>query len=476
MLFNSGVFLQFLAGFLLLYWIVRNNIRWRNILIVVASNVFYGWWDYRFLLLLWISSFLDFFIGLALDNSQDPRRRKWLVGASVTGQLSILGFFKYYDFFIESLQIAGEKWGVSLNVKVLGIILPMGISFYTFQTMSYTIDVYRRELKATRNVIDFLAFVSFFPQLVAGPIERASHMLPQFGRTRIITSRMLEEGVWLCLWGLFKKVAIADNLAPMVDMVFQDEASGVAHYTAPAVILGTVAFAFQIYCDFSGYSDIARGLARILGFEIMVNFKRPYAATSIRDFWRRWHISLSTWLRDYLYVSLGGNRRGPALTYFNLIVTMFLGGLWHGAAWNFILWGFWHGFGLAGHRFIAGRVEKDQATPRPRIWVAVSWILTMLFVLYGWLLFRAKTFQQIRSMTLALGDFTAPAWLTSYMLNLAVYVVPLALMEFWQSRARSEDGPVASPLWVKGLLQGTLLLGILFYWEKAHVPFIYFQF
>lgn len=471
MLFNSGVFAQFLAGFLLLYWIVRHNIRSRNILIVIASYVFYGWWDFRFLLLLWISSFLDFFIGIALDDTSDPRRRKWLVGASITGQLSILGFFKYYDFFVESLTLAAGELGYSLNVRVLGIILPMGISFYTFQTMSYTIDVYRRELKATRSILDFLAFVSFFPQLVAGPIERASHMLPQFGRTRVITSRMLEEGIWLCIWGMFKKVVIADNLAPMVDMVYNQ-----SHYNAPAVILGTVAFAFQIYCDFSGYSDIARGLARILGFDIMVNFNRPYAATSIRDFWRRWHISLSTWLRDYLYVSLGGNRRGPALTYVNLIVTMFLGGLWHGAAWNFVLWGFWHGFGLAGHRFFAGHEKKDQPPQRRLPRLVASWLLTMAFVLYGWLLFRAKSFQQIRSMTVALADFTTPVWLGSYLINLAVYLTPLVLVEIWQSRTQSEDGPIQLPIWVKGLLQGAVLLAIFLYWEKADVPFLYFQF
>jgi len=345
MLFNSGVFLKFFAGFLLLYWLVRNHLRARNILIVVASYLFYGWWDYRFLGLILFSSLLDYFVGLGIARQNDARRRKLWLTASIAANLGILGFFKYFDFFVTSFGTLLQKIGVPFQTSTLGIILPVGISFYTFQAMSYTIDVYRGNIPACRNVINFLAFVSFFPQLVAGPIERASHLLPQFERTLSITRPMLEEGIWLIIWGMFKKVVIADNLDALVRMAFQNPS-----YSGPVVVLGTIAFGFQIYCDFSGYSDIARGTARVLGFDIMVNFNLPYFASNIREFWQRWHISLSTWLRDYLYISLGGNRRGEIRTYVNLFLTMLLGGLWHGAAWNFVLWGAWHGAGLVVYR------------------------------------------------------------------------------------------------------------------------------
>ena len=348
MLFNSDLFLKFFAAFLLLYFLVRHQLVWRNVLIVIASYTFYGWWDYRFLSLLVISSLLDFVVGRCLQGIERPARRKLLLALSIAGNLTILGFFKYYDFFAASLASLLTELGMPFNVRTLGIILPVGISFYTFQTMSYAIDVYRRQITATRNLINFLAFVSFFPQLVAGPIERAGHLLPQFERTLAITAAMLEEGLWLVLWGMFKKVVLADNLAPLVDLVYQPTT-----VSGPLVLLGTVAFAFQIYCDFSGYSDIARGTAKFLGFDIMVNFNVPYAAANLREFWQRWHISLSTWLRDYLYISLGGNRRGPARTYLNLLLTMLLGGLWHGAAWNFVLWGLWHGGGLVVSRRVA---------------------------------------------------------------------------------------------------------------------------
>ena len=360
MLFNSGVFLQFFAAFVLLYWLARNSLPLRNWLILGASYLFYGWWSpdkaeaiptnallatlwhCRFLAILVATSLLDFSIALGLDKLATPRSRKWLLSASIAANLGVLGFFKYHDFFALSFSSLLSSLGIPLQARTLGLILPVGISFYTFQSMSYTIDVYRRELPATRNLVNFLAYVSFFPQLVAGPIERARHLLPQFAQTRVITLPMLEEGVWLMLWGMFKKVVLADNFAPLAEMVF-----GSSHFTSATVVLGTLAFGLQIYCDFSGYSDIARGTARVLGFDIMWNFNLPYSVASLREFWQRWHISLSTWLRDYLYIPLGGNRFGTTRTYLNLIITMLLGGLWHGAAWNFVLWGLWHGAGLA---------------------------------------------------------------------------------------------------------------------------------
>ena len=487
MLFNSGVFIQFLAAFVLLYWLARNSLPLRNLLILAASYLFYGWWapenapapsanlflgalwHCRFLALLVGTSLLDFAIGLGLDRLDTARRRRLLLSASIVANLSVLGFFKYHDFFARSAADLLTSLGMPVPARTLGLVLPVGISFYTFQSMSYTIDVYRRELRATSSLAHFLAFVSFFPQLVAGPIERARHLLPQFAQTRVITRSMLEEGIWLMLWGMFKKVVLADNFAPLADMVF-----GNSTLNAPAVVLGTMAFGLQIYCDFSGYSDIARGTARVLGFDIMWNFSLPYAATSPREFWRRWHISLSTWLRDYLYIPLGGNRLGSVRTYANLMITMLLGGLWHGAAWNFVLWGLWHGAGLAlTRRPILNAQFSILNSPWRRI---LAWLATMLFVFYGWLLFRARSFAQITDMTRALMDFSAPAWLGSFLLNLAVFATPLAFMEFWQHKAGNLLAPLRLAAWAKVTLQGLLLIGIVIFWQKKGAAFIYFQF
>jgi D-alanyl-lipoteichoic acid acyltransferase DltB (MBOAT superfamily) len=487
MLFNSGVFLQFFAAFLLLFWLARNSLKLRNGLIVAASYLFYGWWTpdqadassthallgalwhCRFLALLVATSLLDFCIGLGLDRLSSARSRRWLLAASIAANLGVLGFFKYHDFFARSFSEALSSLGLPLQAPMLGLVLPVGISFYTFQSMSYTIDVYRRELAATRSLTHFLAFVSFFPQLVAGPIERAKHLLPQFAQTRVITLSMLEEGIWLLLWGMFKKVALADNLAPLAEMVFDNTS-----FTAATVALGTIAFGLQIYCDFSGYSDIARGAARVLGFDIMWNFSLPYSATSLREFWQRWHISLSTWLRDYLYIPLGGNRLGAARTYFNLIVTLLLGGLWHGAAWHFVLWGLWHGLGLALTR--SPLFHSHFSILDSRFRRALSWLATMLFVFYGWLLFRAKSFQQIADMTRALADFSAPAWLGSFALNLGVFAAPLALMELWQLKSRNLLAALSLPTWARVILQGALLTAIVLFWQQKGAAFIYFQF
>ena len=509
MLFNSGVFLQFFAAFLLFYWLVRNHLRARNVLIVAASYLFYGWWDWRFLGLLLFSSTFDYCVGLGLERLTHPRQRRALLAGSVLVNLGILSFFKYGNFFVESMAALLSRLHVPFHTSTLAIILPVGISFYTFQSMSYALDVYRRQLKPTRNFVNFLAYVSFFPQLVAGPIQRAGHLLPQFERTVVITRAMLEEGVWLMLWGMFKKVALADNLAPLADLVYSHTA-----FNGAAVVLGTLAFGFQIYCDFSGYSDLARGLARVLGFDILWNFNLPYSATQLREFWRRWHIGLSTWLRDYLYISLGGNRLGPRRTYANLILTMGLGGLWHGAAWNFVLWGLWHGAGLAVERActrgrqdapetpgpspelaerpsphprppsepdLAGPAPQRAADDRPARPAAgslswVRWGFTMLFVFYGWLLFRARSWSQIVAMTRALADVSLPAWTMSFLLNLAVFTLPLLVMEAWQLRARNRLAPLSAPAAARLCLQGALLASTILFWEKKQSTFIYFQF
>jgi D-alanyl-lipoteichoic acid acyltransferase DltB (MBOAT superfamily) len=502
MLFNSGVFLQFFAAFVLLYWLARSKLTLRNLLIVAASYLFYGWWSpaktesisanavlgalwhCRFLALLIATSLLDFSIGLGLDRLSTARSRKWLLSASIAANLGVLGFFKYYDFFAHSFSELLSSLGIPVQARTLGLILPVGISFYTFQSMSYTIDVYRRELAPTRSLTHFLAFVSFFPQLVAGPIERAKHLLPQFAQTRVITTTMLEEGIWLMIWGMFKKVVLADNFAPLAEMAFDNSS-----FTAATVLLGTLAFGLQIYCDFSGYSDIARGAARVLGFDIMWNFSIPYSATSLREFWQRWHISLSTWLRDYLYIPLGGNRLGATRTYFNLTITMLLGGLWHGAAWNFVLWGLWHGAGLALTRspIFNSQFSLLRGAPKRRSGAAgailnshsrrvLAWLATMAFVFYGWLLFRAKSFSQIAEMTRALADFSAPIWIGSFALNLVVFAAPLALMELWQHKTRNLLAPLSIRPWARVTVQGALLTAIVLFWQKKGVTFIYFQF
>ncbi len=468
MLFNTDVFLLFFAAVGLLYYLARHRLAARNVLIVAASYLFYGWWDWRFLSLLVFTSLLDFGVGVALDGCpRQGARQRWLA-LSIVANLSVLGFFKYCGFFVDSLATVLGGLGVHIEPRTWNIILPVGISFYTFQSISYVVDVYRRQVPATRDPIQFLAYVSFFPQLVAGPIERARNLLPQFAQTRIITRDMVVEGFWLIIWGMFQKVVIADNLAPLVELAYQHGTT-----SGPVVALATVAFALQVYGDFAGYSDIARGLAKLLGFELMVNFNLPYLATNLREFWRRWHISLSTWLRDYLYISLGGNRCSPVRNKLNLLITMLVGGLWHGAAWHFVLWGAWHGLGLLAHR--AWR-EHHPAPPTAKWREFLAWIVTFSFVLYGWLLFRAETLAQVLDLTRALGSLSCPDWIGSYVTSLIVYAAPMVLITAWQARSGNLLAPTTLRPWMRALLQGTLLWAIALYWERDATPFIYFQF
>jgi alginate O-acetyltransferase complex protein AlgI len=357
MLFNSFVFVLFLAIVLPVYYALSH--RWQNRFLLVASYVFYGYWDWRFLGLLAISTVLDFALALLIAGTDSPRRKKRRVALSVVVNLGILGFFKYFDFFVDSAAVLLESAGLQANLPMLRVVLPVGISFYTFQSMAYTIDVYRGIQPPTRNLLDFALYVAYFPQLVAGPIERASRLLPQIQSPRRVGQAQWERGAQLILWGYVKKVAIADGLAPYADAVFRDPSS----FSGLSLWLGVYCFAVQIYCDFSGYTDIARGVSQLLGIELMENFRQPYLSRNITEFWRRWHISLSTWLRDYLYVPLGGNRRGPAMQYRNLMITMLLGGLWHGAAWTFVVWGGLHGLFLATHKYMTRGRKIGQEAP-----------------------------------------------------------------------------------------------------------------
>ena len=336
MLFNSIDFAVFLPIFFFLYWFVANkNLSLQNLLIVVASYVFYGWWDYRFLSLILFSTLVDYFIGLGLSKENNPIKRKVMLWTSIAVNLGFLGFFKYYNFFLDNFLTAFTFFGKEISANSLDIILPVGISFYTFQTLSYSIDVYRRKLEPTKDFVAFSAFVSFFPQLVAGPIERATNLLPQFYQHRVFDSAKAVNGMRQILWGLFKKIVIADNCAEYANLIFNNSED----FSGSTLLLGALFFSFQIYCDFSGYSDIAIGTSRLFGFQLMQNFAFPYFSRDIAEFWRRWHISLSTWFRDYLYIPLGGSRGGIWMKVRNTFAIFIVSGFWHGANWTYIVWG-----------------------------------------------------------------------------------------------------------------------------------------
>ena len=394
MLFNSSAFLLFLPTVFLLYWFVFNKtLKFQNFFILTSSYVFYGWWDFRFLSLILLSTIVDYFIGLNIPRQNSEKKQLLLLWGSIIFNLSVLGFFKYYNFFVDSWIDLFNSIGYEIkSVWTLNIILPVGISFYTFQTMSYTIDIYRKKLAPTYDFISFASFVSFFPQLVAGPIERASHLIPQILNKRTFQYEQGVSGLRLILWGMFKKVVIADSLAPMVDNVFnnyQDHGGGV-------LWLGAVYFAFQIYCDFSGYSDIAIGTSKLLGFELMSNFKFPYFSRNIGEFWRRWHISLSTWFRDYLYIPLGGSKEGTWRSIRNIFVIFLVSGFWHGANWTFLFWGFYHSI-LFIPSFIFNKNRKHTnsiigkntilLTPKEFLQVGNTFILVTI----GWVFFRSES-------------------------------------------------------------------------------------
>ena len=356
MLFNSFVFLIFLGIVIPVFYAIKTK-SGRNIFLLLASYFFYGYWDWRFCSLLLISTLIDFYVGGKLYKTENEKKRKKLLLVSMVANLGILGFFKYFNFFAESFATLLKSMGGHPDFVLLNIILPVGISFYTFQTMTYTIDIYRRKLEPTNSLIDFALYVSFFPQLVAGPIERASHLLPQLSKKFGATKEQFEKGMVLIVMGLFKKVMIGDTAGRVVDRIFGQPDL----YHSPELLMALILFAIQIYADFSGYSSIARGTAKLMGIELMKNFEQPYLSANITEFWRRWHISLSSWLKDYLYISLGGNRKGKGRTYINLMITMLFGGLWHGASWNFVIWGGLHGIYLAIHKWmLKGKKIKEH--------------------------------------------------------------------------------------------------------------------
>jgi alginate O-acetyltransferase complex protein AlgI len=535
--FNSIDYLVFLPVVFVAYRLL--SLRGQNLLLLAASYVFYGWWDERFLFLLVISTAIDYLGGLVihwgyisrrerwtawgstilaaflfvtidwhpsegsgafdyqtgwwilactvlccaigeitypiLQRLPEVRRRKVFLAISMTTNLALLGFFKYFNFFIESADAALKAIGLPASELTLNIILPAGISFYTFQTMSYTIDIYRGQLKPTRNFFDFALFVTYFPQLVAGPIERAARLLPALMTKRTVRFADIESGCFLILFGLFKKVGIADSLAPSVDSIFNSTGT----VSALDVGVATVLFAVQIYCDFSGYSDIARGTSRLFGIELMANFNIPYFSTNPSEFWRRWHISLSSWLRDYLYIPLGGNRGTEAKTYRNLMITMGLGGLWHGAAWNFVIWGIYQGSILCIHRAISGKPqEREIRSIRDLSMKIAKIILFFLVTCYGWLLFRAGSLDQIISFTrILLTDWSTTEMTLHPPTFAGLLGIPLLFaLDLLQYRnaglgflSRWHSAP-------RGFLISIMVVIILMGTSNAPVQFIYFQF
>lgn len=482
MSFNSFEYIIFLLLIVGVYWTLR-RVYLQNILLLIGSYYFYARWDWRFLSLILISTLVDYAVGMLLLRTNHIHKRRGLLLISVMVNLGILGFFKYYNFFVESFVDLLHVIGIQAHNTTLQIILPVGISFYTFQTLSYTIDVYRKELAPRRNLLNFALFVSFFPQLVAGPIERASRLLPQIETPRSITPKDIESGLLLILLGLFKKIAIADVAAVLID----SQAFTTPSSVIPAIVLKSVyLFAIQIYADFSAYSDIARGSARLLGFDLMENFNQPYFAQTITEFWRRWHISLSTWLRDYVYIPLNNGIRRITqrqwLVYSAAVMgTMFLSGLWHGANYTFILWGLLLGLFQVLQRWFQGAADKwinhKSRTIRHTV-VVVRVVFTFHLVLVSWVLFRTPTIRYVpdvyRSMAVAMlkgevfnGIIMWPVW--------ALYGLVL-FIDIWQVKSQEHAFTMVFQRPVRIALYTFSLLMMTYFTLKPYVPFIYFKF
>ncbi|GJM19069.1 MAG: membrane-bound O-acyltransferase family protein [Phycisphaeraceae bacterium] len=494
MAFNSYDFFIFLGLLYPLFLIVRRWVGARNLFLLGASYFFYAMWDWRFLGLIALSTIVDYAVGLgfrgqAVGEAKRGPRQRLLLTVSVVTNLGILGVFKYYDFFAQSLVDLAGTVGWEMDPARLRVILPAGISFYTFQTMSYTIDLYRGKIGTERNLLVFATYVAYFPQLVAGPIERAAHLLPQFKRVLPITGGMFRLGCYLILMGLFKKVVLADNAAFIANATFGTDGmpDGLRGWE---VWLGTYAFAIQIYCDFSGYSDIARGLGKIMGVDIMINFAMPYSARNPNAFWRRWHISLSTWLRDYLYIPLGGNRKGRARTYVNLMATMVLGGLWHGAAWTFVAWGVLHGVYLIGHRMLHRPLDHlDGALPRVLrpLWALACVVFFFHLVCVAWVFFRADTFADAAEMlgrmgqaiTLGGGDWFAISNSTTLNQDDVTIFASVAACVLIGHLIGARFGPYFPLRWpvvLRGLWYAFLMFSIILFGVRTGEPFIYFEF
>jgi len=482
MLFNSIDFAIFFPLVFLLYWTVSaRSLRGQNAFLLFVSAVFYAWWDWRFLGLVFLSAAIDYNVGRALEVTEASSKRKLLLACSLVANLGMLGFFKYYDFFIVNFNTAFSFLGMPIGLRALHVVLPVGISFYTFQTLSYTIDVYRKRISASHDPVAFASFVLFFPQLVAGPIERAGALLPQFQRPRRFDIAKARDGVRQILWGLFKKVVIADTCAKYVDLIYTDPGS----MNGSAVVLATVLFAFQIYCDFSGYSDIAIGTARLLGFDLMRNFAYPYFSRDMAEFWRRWHISLSTWFRDYLYIPLGGSRGSKWFQIRNSLIVFAVSGFWHGASWNFLIWGLLNGFYFIpllvrnSNRKHLGEVAEGRMLPNFRELSGMAG--TFVLACIAWVFFRAKdlsTAMDVFSSAFSSSFFQAPERLQKSLIVPLTFCLIVMIGLEWFSRDRQYglqlDGKV--PGWVRMCIYYGVVFLIIANAPITNASFIYFQF
>lgn len=475
MVFNSPDFILF---FIVVYALYRAlSHRGQNAMLLLASYVFYGWWDWRFLSLIAASTVIDFFCGRAMARASQPARRKLLLLVSLTANLGLLGFFKYFDFFSESAADLARALEFQVDPVVLGVILPVGISFYTFQTLSYTIDIYRGTLEPEERFSVFALFVAFFPQLVAGPIERASHLLPQLREERQVTWDDITAGAWLCAWGFYLKSFMADNLAPLADYAFNNA----SHLNLLEGLVGVYAFAFQIFGDFAGYSMIAIGISRLMGIDLITNFLYPYWVTNPQDFWRHWHISLSRWLRDYLYISLGGNRGSTYKAYRNLGLTMLLGGLWHGAEWTFVLWGVYQGTILIVHRLWVGKRRSGEDAPQTT-WQKLRWIVKVVWMFQitciGWLIFRADSLTQLTDYLAAMATqpLSVSPLVTYGACSLLFHAAPAMALLSLQARRGSGNLLTGFSERSRIAIYVYLYFCLTMFAEYNSKPFIYFQF
>tara|TARA_R110001599_G_scaffold103416_2_gene263248 strand:- start:1799 stop:3247 length:1449 start_codon:yes stop_codon:yes gene_type:complete len=482
MLFNSIEFAIFLPLVFCIYWLVLGkNFKLQNLFLLLASYVFYGWWDPRFLILILLSTIVDFYIGIGLNKYSSPQIRKSLLVTSLVVNIGILFIFKYYGFFVQNFVDAFTFFGSQLNISSLNIILPVGISFYTFQTLSYSIDVFRGKLEPTRNFISFAAFVSFFPQLVAGPIERATNLLPQFYKNRVFNYAQSVDGLRQILWGLFKKVVIADNCAEYVNVVFGNHQS----YEASSLIVAALFFSIQIYCDFSGYSDIAIGTSKLFGFKLMRNFSYPYFSRDISEFWRRWHISLSTWFRDYLYIPLGGSRGGLNKKIRNTLIIFLVSGFWHGANWTFIVWG-----GLNALYFLPlllsnkNRINLDvvaENTRLPSFKEATSILVTFSLTTFAWIYFRSESVvdaNQYIAGIFNMGIFTTPRSLGIERALITFVSISILISTEWFGRRKEyplEGFEHHAKPFLRYFTYYAIVLA-LFFFSGNQQGFIYFQF
>lgn len=476
MLFNSFQFMAFFIVVFALYLML--NHMWQNRMLLLASNIFYGAWDYRFLGLIWLSICIDYYCGRKIHQSSESVLRKRYLYISIGSNLIILGFFKYFNFFISNAESVLHAVGVRMDPVLFNIVLPVGISFYTFQALSYTIDIYRKQLDPAKSLSQFMLYVMFFPQLVAGPIERATSLMPQLSSPRTVRLRNVYDGVYLIYWGLFLKVVVADNLAQIVDPYF--DSSG--PYTGIQSLLVTYAFAIEIFCDFAGYSEIARGLGKCMGVELMVNFSLPYFSKNPNEFWKNWHISLSSWLRDYLYIPMGGNRYGRFMTFRNLFLTMFLGGLWHGASWTFIAWGIYHGFLLIAYLVADSFLQN---TSRPGNFVPSKFLnviqMTVFFHLtcIGWVLFRSQSLSQaVDILSSIVLNFNASGILLHKDTISSMFKLTwlLLLVQIFQYSHNDLMITRKWPIMARGILYFIMYYYFVFYGMEAVKPFIYFQF